>query len=139
MALIDIDGALIKGYTDLSMGLDTAYEGEEFAPPTNGDDWAAVFIVPAVTDFNSLGVNGTDLHTGFMQIDFNTKHGTGRSALIAYAQTIRDEFVGGKGYTRSTQNVRITNTERSSVREADGWMRLSVTVNWEAETTRPTI
>ena len=139
MSMILIDGALIQGYVDLAMGLSTAYEGEEFAPPTDGSDWAALFIVPAVIDFNSLGVNGTDLHTGFMQIDFNVPHGKGRAALIGYAQTIRDEFTGGKTYTKSTQNVRITNTERSSVREEDGWMRLSVTVNWEAETIRPAI
>ena len=139
MSLINIDGALIAAYVGLSMGLDTAYEGEEFTPPKDGSDWAAVFIIPAVTDFNSLGVNGTDLHEGLMQIDFNTKHGSGRAPLIAYCQTIMDEFVGGKGYTRSGQSTRITNTERSPIREVDGWMRVSVTVNWEAETTRPTI
>jgi len=139
MTMINIDGALIQAYIDLAMGLDTAYENEQFTPPTDGSDWASVFIVPASTDFNSLGVNGTDLHSGFMQIDFNTKHGTGRAALVGYAQTIRNEFVGGKGYTRSSQNVRITTVERTSVREVDGWMRLSVTVNWEAETIRPAI
>ncbi len=139
MALIDIDGALIHGYIDIGLGLDTAYEGEEFPPPTDGSDWAAVFILPAVTDFNSLGVNGTDLHEGFMQIDFNTPHGKGRAQLLSYAQSVRDEFVGGKAYTLNSQRTRITTVERSSVREVDGFMRLSMTVNWEADTVRPTI
>jgi hypothetical protein len=141
MSMLDIDGALIQGYIDMALSLETAYENAENTsiPPTDGTDWAAVFIVPALIDFNSLGVNGTDLHEGFMQIDFNTKHGTGRATLLGYAQACRDEFVGGKGYTKNAQNVRITNTERSPIRTADGWTRLSVTVNWEAETIRPTI
>ena len=139
MSLIDIDGALIQAYIDLGIGLATAYENEEFTPPTTGPDWAAVSIVPASIDYNSLGENGEDLHTGFMQVDFNTKHGTGRAALIGYAQTLRDGFIGGKGYTHNSQNVRIDTVERSSVREVDGWMRISITVNWEATTIRPTI
>ena len=139
MALIDIDGALIQAYIDIGLGLETAYENVEFTPPTDGSAWVAVFIVPAVTDFNSLGVNGTDLHEGFMQIDFNVPHGTGRATLLGYAESLRNEFVGGKAYTLNSQNTRITTVERSSVREVDGWMRLSMTVNWEAETVRPTI
>ena len=139
MSMLDIDGALIQGYLDMSLALDTAYENADFTPPTDGSDWAAVFIVPALIDFNSLGVNGTDLHQGFMQIDFNTKHNTGRAVLLGYAQACRDEFVGGKGYTQNSQNVRITNTERTPVTNEDGWAKLSVTVNWEAETIRPTI
>ena len=139
MALIDIDGALIQGYLDIGLGLDTAYEGEEFTDHAPEDDWAAVFIVPATSGFNSLGVNGTDLHEGFMQIDFNIPHGKGRADLLSYAQSVRDEFVGGKAYTLNSQNTRITTVERSSVREVDGWMRISMTVNWESETVRPTI
>ena len=144
MALIDIDGALIQAYIDIGLGIETAYENVEFTPPTDGSAWAAVFIVPAVTDFNSLGVNGTDLHTGFMQVDFSVPHGKGRSDLLSYAQSIYDEFTGGKGYTLNSQNVRIGSdggptVERSSVREVDGWMRISMSVHWQAETIRPTI
>jgi hypothetical protein len=138
VALIDIDGALIQAYIDIGLGLDTAYENVEFTPPKS-TDWAAVFIVPAVTDFNSLGANGTDLHTGFMQIDFSVSHGTGRAALLGYAESIRNEFVGGKGYVLNSQRTRITTVERSSVRTVDGFTRLSMTINWEAETVRPTV
>ena len=138
MALIDIEGSLIQAYIDLSLGLDTAYEGEEFTPPKDAD-WAAIFILPATSDFNSLGVNGTDLHTGIMQIDFSVPHGEGRAGLLGYAQSIRDEYVGGKAYTLNSQRTRITEVERSSVREVDGFMRISMSVNFEAETVRPTI
>ncbi len=139
MSVLDIDGALIQAYVDLALGLSTSYEGEEHSPPTDGSDWASLFIVPGPIEFNSLGEGGTDLHVGFMQIDFNTKHGTGRATLLGYVQTLRDEFVGGKAYTQNSQRVRIDTVERSAVRQVKGWMRISVTVNWEAETIRPAI
>ena len=139
MSMIDIDGALIQAYIDLGLGLATAYEGEHFKPPTNGADWARLFIVPADSSPATLGVNGEDFHTGFMQVDFNTELGNGRAALIAYAQAMRDEFVAGKGYTRDSQNVRVVSTQRSSIREVDGYLRLSVTVFFEAATIRPEI
>lgn len=139
MALIDIDGALITGYINIGLGLSTAYEGEEFTPPTDGSDWAAVFILPATSEPTSMGVGGMDEHTGIMQVDFSTKHGTGRATLLGYVQSMRDEFVVGKGYTRNSQAVEITSVERSPVREIDGWMRVSVSVNWLARTIRPAI
>lgn len=138
MSLVDIDGALVQGYLAMALGLPTAYEGVKFTPPDTSD-WASVFIVPADSDPFSLGVNGTDLHVGFMQIDFNTEPGKGRAGLTAYAQAVRDAFIVGKGYTRNSQNVRITSTSRSQVRRVDSWLRLSMTVNWQAETIRPTI
>jgi len=141
VALIDIDGALIQGYIDIGLGLETAYENVENPdlPPTDSSDWAAVFILPATSDFNSLGVNGTDLHTGFMQVDFSVPHGTGRDSLLSYAQSVRDEFVGGKPYTLNSQRTRITTVERSPIRTVDGWTRISMTINWEAETVRPSV
>lgn len=137
MSLLSIDGALIQAYLDLCLDLPTAYEGVHFKPPES--DWAAVFIVPASSDPATLGVNGSDRHTGFMQIDFNTEQGSGRATLIDYAQTVRDAFVAGKWFTQDGQNVRITSVSRTNIREVDGWMRLTVTVNFEADTIRPEI
>lgn len=138
MSLVDIDGALVQGYLDMSLGLSTAYEGRQFEP-TAATNWAAVFIVPASTTVDSLGAGGMDLHTGFMQIDFNIPPDKGRAQLITYAQACRAQFVAGKGFSRNSQYVRIVSTERSQIRRVDAWMRISVTVNWEAETIRPEI
>lgn len=138
MSLKDIDGALIEAYLDLGLGLPTAYEGESFKPPT-GCDWAAVSIVPAPTFPYTLGVNGEDLHTGFMQVDFFRPLNTGRAALIEYAQAAMDAFIAGKGFSRNGQNVLITSTGRSGIRQDGGFLRLTVTVNFEAATIRPEI
>ena len=132
-----VAGKIIIGGSDGDVIVNDS-AGESVTIKTTGKNWAALTIVPAVIDYQSLGTGGTDLHTGFMQIDFSVKHGTGRAVLVGYAQTIRDEFVGGKGYTQNTQRVRIDTVDRSGVRESNGWMVLSVSVNWSSETIRPT-
>ena len=138
MTMIKMDGALIQAYIDLGLGLSTAYENDHFKPPANAD-WAQISIVPAGSAAFTLGVNGEDLHTGFMQIDFNVKPGSGRAQLMTYAQAIRDEYVIGKGYTLDDQSVRVTGADRSSIRPVDGWTRISMTIYFEATTIRPTI
>lgn len=138
MSLINIDGALIQAYIDIGQALSTAYEGAEFKPPSN-TDWAAVFIVPASTAPSSSWISGDDEHLGFMQIDYNTRPGKGRASLIAYAQQALDQFVAGKSFTRSSQYVTIESASRSQIREVDGYLRVSVTINWIARTTRPEI
>jgi len=138
MALIDIDGALIQAYIDMGLSLSTAYEGADFNPPNN-TNWAAVFIIPASSDAATLGAGGMDEHLGFMQIDFNVRPGTGRAQLLSYAQSVRTAFIAGKTFTRNSQMVTVESVNRSPVRHVDGWMRISMSVNWIARTIRPEI
>lgn len=137
MTMINTDGALIQAYIDAGLGLSTAYEGQHFETPTDGSPWASVFILPAAFDVISLGAGGMDQETGILQIDFNVTPGTGRATLINYAETIRAQFIAGKSFARSGQTVRVVSVERSNIRTVDGWLRLTVSVTWEAETTRP--
>lgn len=139
MSAIEIDGALIQGYIDLNLGIETAYENRNFKPSGDDGHWAKVSIVPAITEVFTMGVNGSDLHSGFMQIDLNVPENTGRGALVAYYDTFLINWPVGKVFIKNSQTVRVTSVERSAVRNVDGWSRLSVTVNWEAETIRPSI
>lgn len=138
MSLIDIDGALIQGYIDIGQALPTAYEGADFKPPSNAP-WASVFIIPADSPPATLGAGGMDEHIGFMQIDYNTPAGAGRAGLIAYAQAVRNQFVAGKTFTRNSQTVTVDSVDRSNIRHVDGWLRISLTINWTARTIRPEI
>lgn len=138
MSIANMDGALIAGYVAIGQGLSTAYEGANFTPPASAD-WAAVTIVPADTSPATLGVGGEDGHVGFMQIDYNIKPGAGRAALLTYAQAAMTAFPAGKSFVRSGQYVTIESASRSNIRQVDGWLRISVTVNWIARTTRPEI
>lgn len=139
MTLIQIDGALIQGYKDLSLGLPTSWEGEDFTPPINGDSWAEVTIEPLAIDVASLGVNGMDDHTGSMTIDFNVKPGDGRAELVGYCQAVRDGFTAGEWLNQAGQGVYIESVDRSIISSVGDWLRVSVTVNWLAQTIRPPI
>lgn len=137
MTMNNTDGALVQAYIDAGLGLSTAYEGQHFEPPTDGSAWASVFILPAAFDAVSLGGQGLDQETGIMQIDFNVAPGTGRATLLGYVETMRNTFIAGRSFTRSGSSVRIINTERTSIRMVDGWLRVSVSVNWNSESFRP--
>ncbi len=133
-----VAGKISIGGTDGDVIVNDA-AGESVTIQTVGKDWAAIFILPATSDIITLGDSGEDQHLGIMQIDFSVPHGKGRAALLGYVQSIRDEFIGGKGYIQNSQRVRIETVERSPVTESDGWMKISVSVNWEATTIRPAI
>lgn len=139
MAFVDIDGALIQAYINLGLGLPTAYEGQEFDPPNDFSDWAQVRSLPAGTEVASLGVNGIDRHTGILDIQFATAPGKGTSALLGYAEAIRNEFVAGKDYTLNGQVVKSEGVDRSQIIEVDGWLRITASVKWVADTIRPII
>ena len=139
MSAILIDGALVAGYQALALGLSTGFEGDKFIPPTAGADWAEVFIMPTGTEVASLGVGGMDQHKGFMQINFSTAPGKGKAGLLAYFQAVSNYFVAGKTLNNGGQDVKIEGTSRANIREVDGWLKIAVTVNWNAYTIRPAI
>lgn len=134
---IDIDGALITAYQGLGLGLPTSYEGEAFEPPTDFSDWAEITSLPASVGPGTTGLGGWDEHRGILQISFATKPGTGKAALMGYAEAIRNEFVAGKGYDLNGQHVLVEGVDRSQIIEADGWARIAVSINWIARTIRP--
>jgi hypothetical protein len=139
MSANDIDAALIAAYQASGLGLPTAYDGEEFTPPANGSAWARVTQLPSGNEIRSLGVGGMDRQQGILQIDFSTELGSGRATLLGYVQAMFDQFVGGQSFTSGGQAVRIRIAERSNIREADGYQRVTVSVYWEANTIRPAI
>jgi hypothetical protein len=132
-----IDSALIQAFTDLNLGLPTAYEGEEFRKSDKDDEWAEIHILPVITQVATLGVAGQDEHSGIMQIGFNVRPGTGRAALIGYCDTIRAEFFAGKAYSANDQEVFINSVDRSAIDIVNGWMHIDVSINWIARTIRP--
>ena len=72
-----------------------------------------------------------------MQIDLNVSPNLGTATLLANAQTLRAYFYAGRSFTYSGQTVIVTSCSASNVRNADGWMRISVSVNYRAYTSRP--
>lgn len=139
MTMQAIDTALLTAVQNLGLGLPIAWPNEDFDPPSDGSDWIGTFQLPAGTEVASLGVGGWDRHIGVLQVDFNSKPGTGTATLLGYVQAALDEFVAGQEYTSGGQVVRIRSASRSQLREIDGWARASVSVSWFAHLVRPAI
>ena len=93
MSVSAIDSALVAAYQAIGLGLATAYDGEDFTPPTDGSDWARCTQLPSGTEIRSLGVGGMDRHQGIFQVDYNTEPGSGRAVLLGYIQATIDQFV----------------------------------------------
>jgi hypothetical protein len=139
MTAQEVDTALLQALVDLALGIPIAYPNEDFTPPTDGSDWIMTTQLPAITEAASLGVGGWDRLLGILQIDFNSKPGTGTATLLGYAQAALDEYVAGKNYTSGSQTVKVLQAYRSQILEIDGWARVAVSVSWQALTVRPAI
>jgi hypothetical protein len=140
-----IDTALLQGLQSLALtdpggsALPIAWPNEPFDPPEDGSDWAATFQLPAPTETASLGVGGWNRLRGVLQVDLNTKPGTGTSTVFGYVDQILALFVPGKDFASGGQSVKVRQVDRSSIREIDGWARVSVSISWQALTIRPAI
>lgn len=145
MTVQQMDSALLQAVEDLALTdpdgdlLPIAWPNEDFDPPADFSDWIGVFQLPAATSSASTGVGGWDRHQGILQIDFNSKPGTGTATLLGYCQLALDEFVAGQEYTLAGEVVRIEQASRTPIREIDGWARVSVSISWFAHTVRPAI
>ena len=134
MNLANIRAALIQSYVDGAFGLDTAYPNTTLSPGTTA--WAQLDIIPNQPVVAALGENGTDEHTGIMQVALNYPLDTGDGAAVSMADTIRTQYKSGFSKTTNGQSVVITSCGRSAGGEVDGWFRVVITINWYARTAR---
>lgn len=135
-----IDRALERAAALALAPLPVATEGNPFVPPVNAA-WAQLHNIPAGTPVATLGEGGQDDHIGIYQIDVNVPENSAqaRPILLGWVDALRAAFVAGRLLTHDGQSVRVRSAERSQIRRVDGWMRVSVSVNYSALTTRPEI
>lgn len=135
-----IDRALERAAAMALAPLPIATEGNPFTPPVNGP-WAQLFNLRAGVPIATLGEGGQDDHLGIYQIDVNVPESSAqpRPVLLGWVDVLRTAFVAGRLLTHEGQGVRVRNTDISSIRRVDGWLRVSVSVNYSALTTRPEI
>lgn len=135
MSFSNIRSALLQGYQDLALGLPTAFENAAFEQPSDAP-WASVFVLPSQTVVASLGSGGTDAHTGLLQIDINVLPGSGEEVIIGHADSVSAHFTAGKRLVYNAQEVIVRSCGRSRGRKVDGWYRISLTIDWYAQTPR---
>ncbi len=139
MSEIKIDRALERAAAMALAPLPIATEGNPFTPP-NGP-WAQFTNLRAGADVVSLGVGGQDEHRGVYQIDVSVPESSAqpRPELLGRADALRAVFVAGRVLTHEGQRVRVRSADVSQIRRVDGWLRVSVSVNYSAFTTRPEV
>lgn len=141
MSETNINAALVSAATAaLGSGFTgrIAFEGRDFTPPTSGK-WAAIFNLRAGIDVVTLGVGGQDEHSGVLQIDVSVPENSGTGTLLTDADALHAYFVAGTYFTYSGQDVLVRHCDVSSIRQIDGYLRVSASVTYTARSTRPEI
>ena len=113
-----------------------AWENTRFEA-TAGKPWAAVFFVPADEQVETLGAGGENRHDGILQIDLNYPANDGEADMRKRIDEVRACFVAGSTLSYDTQPVRILSTSCSGGRQVDGFYRKSISIRWQAFTSRP--
>ncbi len=142
MADSDAEKALLtaaKAFLD-AQGFDgnINWENDGFDPSGNSP-WASVFFVPNQPDPVTLGVQGSDRQTGFLQIDFNISQGEGSGKMRTWTNAVRQTFVAGKSFTENGQIVIVSSVGYSAGRNVDNWYRKSVTIAFRTDLQRASI
>lgn len=131
----NIRSALMQGYDECGLDYPVALENVRFDQPTE-TPWVALFLLPGGTSVASLGIGGTDAHRGILQIDLNHPSQTGEGDILADADTVASYFTAGRRLVYNAQEVIVRSCGRSRGRMVDGWYRISLTVDWYAQTPR---
>lgn len=136
--LVNIDAALVQAYLAVGLGLPTAYENKDFAPPSA--NWASVSNHPAGKNPVTLGDGGEDNTSGYFQIDLHTPENKGRTALLGLADTVLGYFFSGQRFQSNGQVVTIRRSSLSPIHKDDQTASfvLSVSVYWDSRSNRPT-
>lgn len=112
-----------------------AWENVAFTPP-NGSPWARFFFVPSQPAVVTLGTNGADEITGFVQVDLNYPLGTGDGAAQAKYDAMCAVFKAGARFAHGGETVIIRSCGRSQGREIDNTYRVSVTIYFYSQVNR---
>lgn len=145
MADADAQGALLSAaYTFLTTGANALGASDISWPNVAFDSagkslWASVHFVPNDPTPVSLGNQGLDRGTGFMQIDLNVPVNTGDVTLRAMENKGRAFFIVGKTFTQSGQAVRVISCGMSPGRIVDNFWRKHLTIAYRTDFTRTSI
>ena len=136
MSVKAIRTTLVSAYLECNTGLPTTYGNAPKYVPTIDQAWANLYIIPNMPVGFELGQNGSDDHTGIIQIDLFYPLGKGDSDMLAMCDKIRQYFVHGKSVTYNGQAVTFGRSGGRGPRNEDGQYKESMTINWRAKVAR---
>lgn len=127
--------ALIKAITSVTLGvkLNLPNTPAKTGPEEASGDVAIVWNTP---EAYTLGDNGEDLHTGFMQVLLKFPIGGGDLPTLVASDILRDNFKAGRRKWYLTQEVVISRCGVGQSEQLDGKYVTPVTIYWYAKTGR---
>ncbi len=135
MSQVMIRKALIKAISELPLGIKMSYPNTPALTPTEdaSGDVAIVWNKPEVF---TLGDQGEDLHSGFMQVLLKFPQGKGDLPLLEASDLLRENFKAGQRKWYLTQEVVIVSCGVGQPNQLDGKFVSPVTIYWYAKTRR---
>jgi hypothetical protein len=130
--LVNVQATVVQSYLDGGFGLSTAYEGFTFTPvyPT---PWARLWWLPVS---RNQRLQTIDRVLGILQVDLSYERDQGTAAIRGKAAEVMAYYAPHRSFTSNAQTIAVRSTEESSLREAEGWQRMSVSITFKAAVTR---
>lgn len=113
-----------------------AFENQPF-DPKGKSPWFEFHYMPNKPDVATLGLGGQDEHTGIAQIDIHVAKGSGRGAFKAYLEALRSAFTPSIPLVYNGGAVTIRSCGQVPGGTGESSYRFSVSITWEARTSRP--
>lgn len=132
----EIRAALVQATVNAALGIPVGYENVTFDKPVAPNPWAYAFNLPVNSSPATLGDQGEDEHKGIWQIDLNFPMREGEVAVNLVAGLVRTYFRAGRKFINGSSKVTITSCSRSRGREAEGFWRVSMSINYFARAPR---
>jgi hypothetical protein len=122
---------LIEAFRAVDLGWPVRWENVAFQEPESGY-WAAVGFWPGEPETATLGGEGQEELTGWLQVDLNAPPNNGEAALLDAYADLRAAFPPGEAFLDSGVTTTIISCGRSPGRRVDENYRISVTIRFRA-------
>ncbi len=138
MSIEAITKALRQAVVDANLGIYTTYENRETGDRPSGQMWASVVNFPADNYVATLGDNGEDNVTGFLQITLFTPEGQGTYTALRKVDQLLTHFKNGRVFSSGDQHVKIRRSQLTPLRPDSSMAGSSTTVSifWDSRKQR---
>lgn len=100
--------------------------------------WCALHILRSDTIPQTLGPTtiGENDNPGIIQIDIYYPKNKGQGNLLKKIDEVVSTFTIGASLVYNTTMLKLTNMNVSTIREVDGWIKCSISINYTVRSTR---
>lgn len=137
MSVGDIRSALAQSFEDGNFSLPIVYENTDDYSPQASQPWCEFYFVPNSPVALTLGDEGQNEHTGFVQINLNYPLNSGIGDSMDKVEAIMTAFKIGSDHTHNSQTVTVTKCgQNRGGQTKDGFYQSIISIEWRALTPR---